>query len=64
MPMGILLGCATSSRSSIKRDEVADVDQSVRDLVMERALEEQAELREAQGKGESLAEEKAGNANA
>ncbi len=64
LPMGMLSGCANSSRSSVKQDELSGVDQSVRGLVMERVLEEQAELREAQEKSATLAEEKAENSNA
>ena len=64
MPMGILLGCSTSSRSTIKRNELAGVDQSVRSLVMERVLEEQTQLKEAEEKSEMFAEEKAGRSNA
>ncbi|GEM_PF-2737004 len=64
LPMGILSGCASSRSSSVKQGELSGVDQSVRGLVMERVLEEQAELREAQEKSATLVEERAGNSNA
>lgn len=64
VPMGILAGCSTSPRSTVKRNELSDADQSVRSLVMERVLEEQAQLKDAEKKSEMLAEEKAGHSNA